>query len=354
MTEAAQRFLTPLSLEAASRRRVLTSLYDEPLSHISLPADADALLVAPATANIIGKFANGIADDLLSTSYLAFQGPVIMAPSMNWKMYAHRSTQRNLDELRQSGVRMVGPVSGPLACGEEGVGRMAEFPDIISAVRSVLTEQDYRGQRVVVTAGPTREYLDPVRFISNRSSGKMGFSLAEAASGRGALVTLISGPTALPAPAGVDLVNVETSEEMWEAVRQAMRTRPQVFIMAAAVADYTPSEKAPRKLEKKNKRSVSLTETRDIISWVSGQSRRPFVVGFAAETGPDLKRAEAKMARKKMDMIVFNDVSDPRAGFDVDTNRVTIIDRKARTETDVLPKREVASLILDRIREVRA
>lgn len=351
MTEAARRFITPLSLEAVSGRPVLCSLYDEPLSHVSLPASADALIVAPATANIIGKFANGIADDLLSTSFLAFQGPVVLAPSMNWRMYGHGATRRNLETLRQYGVRMVGPVSGPLACGEDGPGRMAEVSDIVAAVRTALAEQDFRDRTIVVTAGPTREYLDPVRFISNRSSGRMGFALARAAAERGGRVTLITGPTGLTAPANVDVVGVETAEEMMNAVQKAMRQGPHVFIMAAAVADYRPRTKTSKKHEKKKELTLPLTRTPDIISWVATRPKRPFVVGFAAETGPDIRRAEEKMARKKMDMIVFNDVSDPQAGFDVETNRVTIIDKKGRTRTGVLPKQEVASVILDRIKD---
>lgn len=354
MTGAAQRFITPLLLEAVSGRPVLCSLYDEPLSHVSLPASADALIVAPATANIIGKFANGIADDLLSTSFLAFQGPVVLAPSMNGRMYGHSATRRNLETLRQYGVRMVGPVAGPLACGEDGPGRMAEVPDIVAAVRTALAEQDFRDHRVVVTAGPTREYLDPVRFISNRSSGRMGFALARAAAERGAHVTLISGPTGLTAPAGVDVVGVETAEEMMKAVQTVMKQRPHVFIMAAAVADYRPLEQTATKLDKQDLVTLPLAATPDIISWVSSRPRRPFVVGFAAETGPDIRRAEEKMARKRMDMIVFNDVTDAQAGFDVETNRVTIIDKKGRTQTGVLSKHEVASLILDRIKQVRA
>jgi phosphopantothenoylcysteine decarboxylase/phosphopantothenate--cysteine ligase len=354
MTEAARQFVTPLSLEVASLGKVYTSLFEEPMAHISLPAKADVMVVAPATANTIAKFALGIADDLLSTCFLVFQGKTIIAPSMNWKMYEDRTVRKNLDTLASFGVLQVGPEPGALACGEEGTGRMSEPAEIVEAVKSLLPEKDLSGERIVVTAGPTREYLDPVRFISNRSSGKMGYSLARAARGRGAEVTLISGPTCLKIPYGLEFVGVETASEMMEAVVRAVADRATLLIMAAAVADFSPKAKSEEKIAKDGEMALALRPTPDIVSAVSSHADRPFVIGFAAETGRHPGRAAAKMKRKEMDMIVFNDVTEPGAGFDVDTNRVEIIDRKGRRKLGLMGKDEVANAILDRFIEIRA
>ncbi len=354
MTEAARQFVTPLSLQVASQGRVYTSLFEEPMAHISLPAKADVMVVAPATANTIAKFALGIADDLLSTCFLSFQGKIIVAPSMNWKMYENRTVRKNLDTLASFGVFQVGPEAGALACGEEGTGRMAEPADILEAIRSVLTLKDLAGERIVITAGPTREYLDPVRFISNRSSGKMGYSLARAARDRGAEVTLISGPSCLKKPDGLAFVGVETASEMRKAVVEAVAGRATVLIMAAAVADFSPKTKSAKKIVKTGEMALALSPTPDIVSSVSSQAERPFIVGFAAETGKHPGRAAAKMKNKKMDMVVFNDVTEPGAGFDVDTNRVEIIDGKGRTKLGLMSKDEVADAIFDRFLEIRA
>jgi phosphopantothenoylcysteine decarboxylase/phosphopantothenate--cysteine ligase len=354
MTEASKNFITPLSLEVASQNRVCASLFDEPMAHISLPASSDLIIIAPATANILSKYAAGIADDLLSTCLLSFSGPVIIAPAMNWRMYENPIVREHLEKLASLGVIQVGPRRGNLACGEEGIGRMADVTDIVEAAAAALSKKDLTGEKIVVTAGPTREYLDPVRFISNRSSGKMGYALARAARNRGAEVVLISGPTALGMPPGVKCVPVETSLEMLEAVQAEVRGKATVLIMAAAVADYSPATRAKKKLAKKEALSLDLRATEDIISVVSGGKKRPFIIGFAAETGARVTGAVEKMKRKRMDMVVFNDVTEPGAGFDVDTNRVVVIDQKGRSQLDIMSKDAVADAILDRFREIKS
>jgi len=354
MTEAAKQFVTPLSLEVASQNKVYTSLFDEPIAHISLPANTDVMVIAPATANTIAKFARGIADDLLSTCFLSYRGRVVIAPAMNWRMYENRIFRENLERLLSLGVVQVGPEIGDLACREEGIGRMAETAEIIEAVQSALTEKDLSGEKIVITAGPTREYLDPVRFISNRSSGKMGFALAKAARNRGADVTLISGPSSLKSPGGTAFVQVQTSAEMMEAVKKAVGVDTTVLIMAAAVADFSPASTSNTKIEKTGEMNIQLRPTEDIISTVAAFEKRPFIIGFAAETGDNVSRAEGKMKTKKMDMIVFNDVTEPGAGFDVDTNRVVIIDKKGKTALELTGKDSVSDTILDRLLEIKA
>jgi phosphopantothenoylcysteine decarboxylase/phosphopantothenate--cysteine ligase len=351
MTEAAGHFITPLSLEVASHNKVYTSLFGQPMAHIELPSKADVMVIAPATANIIAKISHGIADDLLSTSLLSYQGSVVIAPSMNWKMYENAILQENLRKIRSLGVLQVGPEKGFLACGEEGQGRMSETADIIEAVRMAVTKKDLSGEKILVTAGPTREYIDPVRFISNRSSGKMGYALAMAARDRGAEVTLISGPSSLKKPFGVKFVRAETSEEMLDAVTKETGDDTTLLIMAAAVADFKARERSSAKLEKNENISLTLYKADDIISHITRRSKRPFVIGFAAETGSDVDRAEKKMQKKNMDMVVFNDVSEPGAGFEVDTNRVVIIGGKGRTVTELLSKDSVADIVLDRFLE---
>ncbi len=347
MTEASQQFIPPLSLQVASGRQVYTSLFQDPLSHISLPAAADLLVVAPATANIIGKFANGIADDMLSTLYLSYRGPVIIAPAMNWKMYEHPAVQENLKKLRAIGVRDIGPDCGALACGEEGKGRLADVHDIVEAAIAAVTPQDLEGLRVVVTAGPTREFIDPVRFLSNRSSGKMGYCLARAACRRGAVVTLISGPTSLSSPNGITFRQVETAGEMLRAVEEES-ANADLLVMAAAVADFRPAEQFATKGEKAQMTAVKLRPTEDIISRIAARKKRPAIIGFAAETGRRIGKAKQKMVRKGMDMIVFNDVTEKGAGFETETNNVTIVDSTGTARSGLRSKDEIADFILDR------
>lgn len=355
MTEASQRFITPLSLETASQNRVYSSLFDDPLAHIKLPAAADLVLIAPATANSLAKFAHGIADDLLSTCFLAATGKkIIVAPAMNWRMYESPACQRNLELLRSAGVLQTGPVSGSLACGEEGLGRMAEVSEIVEAAIAALCPKDLTGETVVVTAGPTREYLDPVRFISNRSSGKMGFALARAARNRGASVILITGPTSLVPPADVTCLRIETAAEMLAAVKAQVAAGASILVMAAAVADFSPAQQSSTKIEKQHLTTLTLNRTEDIITTVAAADRRPFIVGFAAETGMNPDRAERKMRSKGMDMVVFNDVSAEGCGFDVDTNRVIILDRAGSKELELMSKHEVADALFNRLLQIRA
>ena len=355
MTEASQRFITPLSLETASQNKVYSSLFEDPLAHIRLPAEADLIIVAPATANSIAKFAHGIADDLLSTCFLAGTGKkIIIAPAMNWRMYESPACQRNLDLLRSAGVVQAGPESGNLACGEEGIGRMAEVPEIIDAAISALCLKDLAGEKVVVTAGPTREYIDPVRFISNRSSGKMGFALARVARNRGAAVTLVTGPTSLAQPSGITCIRTETSAEMLSVVKEQVRSGATILVMAAAVADFTPDSPSTTKIDKKELAALGLRRTEDIITTISSGDRKPFIVGFAAETGLNPDRAERKMKEKGMDMVVFNDISASDAGFDVDTNRVIIIDCEGKKELELMSKDDVADAIFNRLLKIKA
>jgi phosphopantothenoylcysteine decarboxylase/phosphopantothenate--cysteine ligase len=353
MTEAAKHFLTPLSLEVASQNKVFSDLYADTMAHISLPAGADIMVVAPATANTIGKFAHGIADNLLSLSFLSFKGKVVMAPAMNWRMYENPVFRKNLDTLLNLGVIQVGPEKGSLACGEEGIGRMAEVPDIIEATKGALTINDLADENILVTAGPTREYLDPVRFLSNRSSGKMGYALARAALRRGAQVTLISGPSSLPQPKGVKFIPVDTAGDMHSAVNRELVSST-ILIMSAAVSDFMPAEKSGEKIDKTGKLFLKLTATPDILSAVGKKKNRPFIVGFAAETGRKLEKARKKLKHKNMDLIVFNDVTEAGSGFDVETNKVVLIDKKKESELPLLNKDDVADAILDRIVELRA
>ncbi len=352
-TEAARHFVTPLSLEVASGTKVYTDLFSHPLAHITLPSQADILVVAPATANSIGKFANGIADDLLSTSMLAFPGKIIIAPSMNWRMYENPVVQENLKKLASRGMIQVGPEKGSLACGEEGWGRLADVHDIVEAVKSSLTNKDLSKERFVVTAGPTREYLDPVRFLSNRSSGKMGYAIARAALRRGAEVTLISGYSSLQPPKGVTFISVDSAQDMLAAVLEHLNGAT-VLIMAAAVSDYVPAETSGDKITKSDNFLLRLRLTPDIVAEAGKVKNRPFIIGFAAETGRRIENARKKLSKKNMDMIIFNDITAEDSGFDVDTNKVTIIDAEEEKELMVMSKDAVADTLLDRILEIKA
>ena len=352
MTGAAQRFITPLSMQIASQNLVYTDMFEHPLSHISLPASADLFVIAPASANIIGKYAGAIADDMLSTTLLAFGGTVILAPAMNWRMYENPILQKQLDYLISLGVKTVGPERGELACGEEGIGRMAEVGRIMETIYAAFTSQDLKDEHVLLTAGPTREHLDPVRFLSNRSSGRMGYALARIAKRRGAQVTLISGPVSLEPPYGVEIVRIETARDMHEAVI-ANISDSSILVMCAAVADFAPSKVHEMKIEKTESLSLNMKMNPDILLATSALEKRPFTVGFSAETGDRIDRARKKLIGKKADMIVFNDVSKKDAGFDVGTNEVTLIDKEGEKALPLMTKDEVASAIFDRIAELR-
>lgn len=354
MTPSAERFITPLSVSLACGEPALTSMFDHPFSHIDLPAHADVFVVAPATANILGKFANGIADDLLSTSYLVFRGPLVLAPAMNWRMYEHPVVKKNLAVLLAQGAHLVDPQRGTLACGEEGVGKMADVDAIIEGICRALTPKALAGERVLITSGPTREPIDPVRFLSNRSSGKMGHALARIARRRGAEVTLITGPTALSPLPGITTVPVETASEMYAAVMERIEGAT-IAIMAAAVADFCSAEPRETKADKDELMTLTLDRTPDILAGIGALQKRPFTVGFAAETGARIDRAERKMVAKGADMIVFNDVLQEGAGFETDTNAVTIISRcqgdvHQKEFLPLMSKEAVASAIFDSIR----
>jgi len=353
LTRAALNFVTPLSLEVASGNKVYSDLFDNPMAHITLPAQADVMIVAPATANIIGKFAKGIADDLLSTCLLSFRGKVVIAPSMNWRMYENPVFRDNLNSLLSRDVIQVGPVKGSLACGEEGVGRMSDVGDIIESVRASLTEKDLMNMKVIVTAGPTREYLDTVRFISNRSSGKMGYAIARAALRRGAEVILISGPSHLDHPKGAKFILIETAMEMRNAVMRELPSSD-VFIMSAAVSDFMPQETSAGKVNKEGGLLLRLSPTPDIVYEAALKRRRPFIIGFAAETSSKTGKAKKKLMEKKMDLIVFNNVKEPGSGFDVDTNKVVLIDRRKETKLPLMSKDSVADAVLNRFIEMKA
>jgi phosphopantothenoylcysteine decarboxylase/phosphopantothenate--cysteine ligase len=353
MTDAAKKFITPLSLEIASQNKVYTDLFSDPMSHIMLPAHADVMVIAPATANIIGKLAHGIADDLLSTCLLAFQGKVVIAPAMNWRMYENHIVQENLKSLVSRGIIQVGPEKGELACGEEGMGKMSDISDIIEAIRAALTRKDLLKEKILVTAGPTREYIDPVRFLSNRSSGKMGYAIAKAALRRGAEVTLISGHSSLHQPKGVKFFSVETAAEMLHVIKRELHSST-VLIMSAAVSDFMPEGTDREKIEKTKTLLLRLTRTPDIIAEVGKRNEKPFIIGFAAESGQKIARARKKRREKNMDMIIFNDITEAGSGFDVDTNRVVIIDRKKERKLPLMSKDSVADAILDRLVELRA
>ncbi|MFH0932983.1 MAG: bifunctional phosphopantothenoylcysteine decarboxylase/phosphopantothenate--cysteine ligase CoaBC [Nitrospirota bacterium] len=353
MTEAAKKFITPLSLEIASQNRVYSDLFSDPMIHIMLPAHADIMVIAPATANTIAKFARGIADNLLSTCLLSFTGKIVIAPSMNWRMYENPIFQENLKYLLSRGIIQVGPERGSLACGEEGMGRMSETAEIIETIKSALSPKDLTREKVIVTAGPTREHLDPIRFISNRSSGKMGYAIARAALRRGAEVTLISGPSIVSQPRGVKFVSVETAGEMFDAVNQELPSST-VLVMSAAVSDFMPAEKAEKKIEKSEELLLRLRQTPDILSEIGKRKDRPFIIGFAAETGRKIERARRKLKEKNMDIIVLNDVTKAGSGFDVDTNSVVILDREKEISLPLLSKDSVAEAILDRLVQLRA
>jgi len=364
MTRSAQRFVQPLTFAALTGHRVFTSLWEEAagedageqkgIDHIAEAQWADALVVAPATANILAKFAHGIADDFLSTLYLATTAPVLVAPAMNVNMWNHAATQANLEALRQRGVRVEEPGMGELACGMVGEGRMAEPEAIAAAVLGLLGRRnDLAGEVVLVTAGGTREALDPVRFIGNRSSGKMGYALAEAARSRGAKVILISGPTGLHVPPQCELVKVTTAEEMRNAVLGRMHEATLV-IKAAAVADYRPVEVSEQKLKRTGPLTLDLAPTEDILAEVV-RRRKPgqLIVGFAAETENRMENGRAKLLKKGADAIVINDVSAEGVGIEAETNAATFLTAATAVEMPQMPKRELADRILDEILTLR-
>jgi phosphopantothenoylcysteine decarboxylase/phosphopantothenate--cysteine ligase len=363
MTRAAVRFVGPVTFEAITRRPVITSQWqpgmNADIEHIAIADGIALLLVAPCTANVIGKFANGIADDFLTSLYLATKAPVLIAPAMNVNMLAHEAVRRNLQTLTGRGVRFVEPGEGYLACGWIGKGRLAEPAEIVDAAAAIVEQpaSSLTGVRVVVTAGPTYEDIDPVRYVGNRSSGRMGFALAAEARRRGAEVTLVAGPTAIAAPSVNATIAVRSAADMHEAVMRAA-SNADVVIMAAAVADYTPASSAAQKMTKTDgPLTLTLQRTKDILSDLGSMraglgGERPVLVGFAAETQDVLARAREKRLRKKVDLIVANDVSQPDQGFEAETNAVTLVGDGAEEAVPLQSKARVAAIILDRIEQL--
>jgi phosphopantothenoylcysteine decarboxylase / phosphopantothenate---cysteine ligase len=366
MTRSAQEFITPLTFAALTGQKVITEMFahgdeapanvESAIEHIAVAQRIDLLLVAPATAHILGQFAHGIAGDFLGTLYLATKAPVIVAPAMNVNMWEHPATQENVATLRSRGVEVVDPGEGYLACGMTGAGRLAATEAIVDKVCAVLgLRRDLEGRTVLVTAGPTREDIDPVRFLTNRSSGKMGYALAEAASRRGARVILVSGPTDLTVPGGVDWLPVRSSEEMRKAVHDR-RGEADIIIMAAAVADYRPAASHSQKLKRgEGSLTLQLEPTPDILAELGREKGSRILVGFAAETTEVAENARAKLSRKGADMIVANDVTQRGAGFDGDTNIVTLFLRDGQEiPLPKLTKLEVAHRVLDHVLEIKA
>jgi phosphopantothenoylcysteine decarboxylase/phosphopantothenate--cysteine ligase len=357
MTKNATKFISPRLFEALTGNQVLVDLWKKTeagrIQHISLASETELLVVAPATANVLAKMATGIADDFLSTFYLAVNCPVLVAPAMNEAMYLHPRTQANLELLRRDGVVVCEPGRGDLACGEVGWGRLAEVDSLVEMAERLLTSlQKWKGKKVLITAGPTREPLDPVRFLSNRSSGKMGYALAAEAKRRGAEVVLISGPTSLLPPRGVELIRVETAAEMKLEVERHLAPA-EIIIMAAAVADFRPTEVWPEKWKKqKGIPKVELEPTEDILGFMAHHPLRPkkIIVGFAAETESLEEEARKKLEAKGLDLIVANDVSAPHVGFESDFNKVLILNKQGkRIESGVKSKQEISQLILEAV-----
>lgn len=362
MTRHATEFVRPLTFEALSGQPVIVGMYDRPdyatIEHIALAREADLLLVAPATANLLARFAQGLADDFLSTVYLSNTNPVLLAPAMNVEMWNHPATQANLETLRRRGVEIIEPGIGYQACGEVGAGRLAEPEEIVRRTlerlgRGALRTPDLAAHQIMITAGPTIEDLDPARYLTNRSSGRMGYALAEAAAARGARVTLVSGPVRINPPAGVEVRSVRSGREMYEAVMAGLEGAT-IFIGAAAVADFRPVARAEQKIKKsgRTRLTIEFEATEDIIGAVAaapGRERR-LVVGFAAESQAVNEYAVTKIREKALDMIVANDITAPGVGFDVETNAATIIDRHGRAvELPLQSKREMADRIFDEI-----
>jgi len=355
MTKEAIEFISPFTLRAITGRPVVTKMFDLAsefsIEHISLAKAADIVVIAPATANIIAKLAAGIADDMLCCTVLATKAPVLIAPAMETNMYNNPATQDNLSKLKARNFMIIAPATGRLASGKEGAGRLADITDIIGSIRQVLgRDGDLAGKHIVVTAGGTQEPIDPVRYISNRSSGKMGYALAEAARDRGAKVILITAPTSFPEPVSVDVVKVGTAQEMRQTVEN-VTPQADALVMAAAVADYRPTKTAKDKIKKGEAGlTLELECTPDILGNVKGNFIK---VGFAAESSNLVENAKQKLKEKRLDLIVANDITASDSGFGTDTNRVTIIDREGKVDSlPLMPKREVADKILDRVAEL--
>ncbi|ADQ46509.1 phosphopantothenoylcysteine decarboxylase/phosphopantothenate/cysteine ligase [Caldicellulosiruptor kronotskyensis 2002] len=355
MTKNAQKFITPLTLQTLSQNRVYTDTFESEyfydIEHVSLTTWADILVVAPATANIIGKFASGIADDLLTTTFLAFDKPVLIVPAMNSNMLENAIVKQNIHKLKSIGINFVEPESGFLACGVYGKGRYPENQKILIEIEKLLCSQDLAGKKVLITAGPTREYLDPIRFISNRSSGKMGYALAEEAYKRGSQVTVVSGPVSINTYADIEIIHVQTASQMYHKVKE-IYDQYDILIFSAAVADYRPKTTNQNKIKKENKNelTIELIKNPDILKFV-GENKKPsqVIVGFSAETENVLVNSQKKLEEKNADLIVANNVLEEGAGFDVDTNIVTLISKEKIENLPKMSKSEVAKRIFDHV-----
>lgn len=353
MTESACEFVNPLSFQSLSQNMVVTNMFDEPkhweIQHISLAKKADLMLIVPATANIIGKVANGIADDMLSTTIMATHAPVVFAAAMNTNMYLNPIVQNNIEKLKEYGYNFIEPESGRLACGDVGPGKLADTELIVDKVLSMIYPiKDMTGKKVLVTAGPTWSLIDPVRFITNRSSGKMGYAIAEEARDRGAEVTLVSGPTSLKAPFGINTINVTTNEEMLNEVLKHFNTQD-VVIKAAAVADYKPMEYSQNKIKKSSDElTLNFTKDTDILKKLGELKQNQILMGFAAESNDLISNAEGKLKKKNLDYIVANDITSSDTGFQSSENKVTILTREGKSiSLDKMSKREVAQKLFD-------
>lgn len=358
MTESATEFVQPLTFRSITNRPVNTSLFSSPehfdVKHIGLAKKADLFMIAPATANIIAKIANGIADDLLSTTIMATKAPVIISPAMNTNMYNNSIVQDNISYLKDKRYKIINPDSGYLACGDIGAGRLPELVVLVENIKKQLTEKDLKGKNVLVTAGPTREPIDPVRFLSNYSSGKMGYELARRASYRGADVTLVSGPTHLKTPLGVEMIKVETAIEMKECLDK-LASEYDIIIKAAAVSDLRPKTYNSEKLKKRDDdlKTISVVANPDILAGLGANKREDqILVGFAAESDAVIENARAKLYEKNLDMIIANDISREDVGFQSDENEVTIITDDFQKKFPIMSKTEVADIILDRIKDL--
>ncbi|GJM15806.1 MAG: peptidase ClpP [Thermodesulfobacteriota bacterium] len=357
MTKNATEFITPLTLQTLSGNKVAINTFDleweSEIGHITLADNADLIVVAPATASFIGKVASGIADSLLSTIILATRAPIILCPAMNVNMYENPAVQENIKKLQQRGLTVMEPGEGDLACGWEGKGRLPEIDIILSEIEKTLTPEDMSNEKVLITAGATREFIDSVRFISNPSSGKMGYSLAKEASNRGADVVLISGKTNLCPIPGVKTINVESSKDMYDEVMSHLDWST-IVIKAAAVGDYTPTEPQDGKIKKDDKdKTLELKRTKDILHEIGKKKNGRIVIGFAAETDNLIKNAKDKLKKKNADMIVANDVSKPGAGFEEDTNIAHLVYNKNSEELPLMPKSHLARIIFDKISEIK-
>ena len=354
MTESATKFITPLTFGALIHKPVLVDDFDETgyqIKHINIVKEADCFIVVPATANVIAKIANGIADDVLTSSFLAATCPKIIAPAMNVHMYENTATQKNLDLCRSYGIKIVEPEIGDLACGYQGKGHLSDIEDILGAIEYMISPHPLQGKHVLITAGPTQESLDPVRFISNHSSGKMGYALARAARQLGAHVTLISGPSQLRAPYEVDIIKIQSAQGMFKQVLSYFDFQDYV-IMAAAVGDYRPKEVNDQKIKKENERfDLELVKNEDILNYLGHHKTKQTICGFAMETQDLLENASQKLKKKNADMIVANNLKVTGAGFAGDTNVVTLITENGAEEQELMSKEEVAGVILDKIME---